>query len=188
MRHEGGFTLFELVIVAIVSAILAAVVTPLALSSLRAYDNTLSNLIVLDKLRYATERLAREIREVNYNSGSSSYAFSSMGNNSMAFTRSYYDSSGAAITRTVTVGNSGAAVTLTYSDMAGTGAQVLTDQISSTNSLTFAYYDKDGCNANTTPTLCAITTGNVRYVQITLTLTQNGNPYTQRTRVALKNR
>ena len=123
---------------------------------------------------------------MNYNSGSSSYTFTGVGigANSMAFTRSYYDSSGTTTTRDVTVGNTGAAVTLAYSDMTGTGAQVLTDQL---GSLAFAYYDKDGCNASTTPP-CPITPLNVRYVEITLTLTHNGNTYTQRTRVELKNR
>lgn len=186
MKHERGFTLIELVIVAIIAAIMAAVITPLALSSLRAYDNTLSNLIVLDKLRYATERLAREIREVNYTSGSFSYAFTSMGANSMAFTRTFYDSSGNATSNTVTVDTGtvpntiGTSVRLTYLTP-NIGPMVLTDQL---GSLAFAYFDKDGC----TSPACTITTNNVRYVEIALTLMHNGNPYTQRTRVELKNR
>ncbi|NJD36059.1 MAG: prepilin-type N-terminal cleavage/methylation domain-containing protein, partial [Betaproteobacteria bacterium] len=92
-RRPHGFTLIELIIVVIVIGIMAAVLAPLAVSSLRAYDAVLGDVVVLDKLRYATERLAREIREVDYvapppTGTGTGFGFTSMGNNSMAFTRS----------------------------------------------------------------------------------------------------
>jgi MSHA biogenesis protein MshO len=180
MRYARGFTLVELVLVAIIASVMAAVTAPVVLSSLRAYDTTLGDVIVLDKLRYATERLAREIREVNYNAVSKTFGFTnslSAAPNSPVFTRGYYDSSGVVTSRTVTVGNAGGGtVTIAYSDLSATGAQVLTDEVSS---LTFAYYDKNG--ASTTSTT------NVRYVEISLALSHNGNAYSQRTRVELKN-
>lgn len=180
MQRTRGFSLIELVIVTVVIGIMAAVLSPLMLSSLRAYDDTLGDVVVLDKLRYATERLAREIREVNYDSATTSYAFTSSvtaPSNSMIFTRSYYDSSGAVTTRNVIVGNTGSAVTLAYSDMAGTGAQVLTDEL---GSLAFSYFQQDGVTQ-------ATSNANVRYVQISLTLTHNNNPYVQRTSIELRN-
>lgn len=185
MKYVRGFTLIELIIVISVIGIMASALAPIMQSSLRAYDNTLNDLIVLDKLRYATERLAREIREVKDNdtTANTNFAFTSMSTSAPVFTRDYNTCADSTcntittVTRTVTVGNAGSTVTLAYSDMSGTGAQVLTDQVSS---LAFAYFDKDGVSTASTV--------DVRYVQISLTLNQNGNDYTQRTRVELRNR
>lgn len=179
-RRTRGFTLIELVIVTIVIGIMAAALSPLMLSSLRAYDATLGDVVVLDKLRYATERLAREIREVNYDSVTG-FAFTSMGANSMGFTRTFYDAAGTATTATVTVGNTGTEVTLAYSTPA-IAAQVLTDELGSTTNLAFSYLDLAG-NVLATPTATTVFA-----VQIALTLIHNGQSYTQQTRVELKNR
>jgi len=171
-------TLVELIIVIIVIGIMAAALAPLALSSLQAYNNTLGDVVVLDKLRYAIERLSREIREVNYNS-STGFAFANMGTHSMAFTRTFYDSSGVASTATVTIGNTGNAVTLAYSNPP-VAAQVLTDELDGNGGLEFAYFTSDGvAQANDQK--------DVRIVQIKLTLMHNGNPYSQLTQMQLKN-
>lgn len=180
MPRTRGFSLVELVIVIIVIGIMAAVLSPLMLSSLRAYDTTLGNVVVLDKLRYATERLAREIREVNYNSNTG-FAFTSMGANTTTFTRTFYNSSGTATVATVTVGNTGSAVTLAYSTPA-VAAQILTDELGNSSNLVFSYLDQNGTVLGSpTPTT-------VYAVRIALTLIHNGQPYTQRTQVELKNR
>lgn len=172
---ERGLTLIELVIVGMIVGILSAAMVPMMVSSLRAYSDTRGDVVVLDKLRYATERLAREIREVSYDS-SAGFAFTSMGANSMQFSRVYYDSTGTpSADTTVTVGNTGSTVTLGYS--APAVSAVLTDELLS---LAFAYYDKNG---NTT----GVTATNVQSVRIILTLLHNGNPYTQETQVELKN-
>ena len=176
MNNKRGFTLIELVIVAVVVSILAAVLAPLALSSLRAYDETLKDLIVLDKLRYSTERLAREIREVNWDK-TNGFAFTAQ-TGSLAFTRSLWDSSGNLNTAVpVIICYSGSTVSLNYSSSC-TGANTLTDQF---NALSFAFYDKDGKGT-------AVATA-IRSVQISLTLQKSstGPFYSQRTRVELKN-
>lgn len=174
--RQRGVTLIELVIVTMIIGILSAVLAPVMVSSLRAYQATLGDVVVLDKLRYATERLAREIREVSYDYSGNSFQFASMGANSMQFTRVFYDAAGAASApTTVTVGNTGSAVTLAYSTPV-VAAQVLTDEL---QTLTFTYLDKDGGTSG-------ITVSNVQSVRITLTLVHNGNQYTQETQVELK--
>ena len=178
-----GYTLIEMIIVLVILGIMAAALAPVALNSLLAYDATLGNLILLDKQRYAIERLAREIREVKYDS-TTGYAFStsvSATSNSIAFTRVFYDTSSTATADTVvTVGNTGSAVTLTYSLPAGVGARVLTDELGATGNLIFSYFKQDGTAATSLT--------DVRFVEISLTLSRNGNSYPQRTRVELKNR
>lgn len=76
----------------------------------------------------------------------------------------------------VTVGNSAPSVTLGYTGSAA-GAQMLIDQMSA---LSFAYFDQSGASTASNIT--------VRYVQISLTLTLGSQTYSQRTRVALRDR
>jgi prepilin-type N-terminal cleavage/methylation domain-containing protein len=184
-----GFTLLELVTVCILVGILAAALVPIMGSSMRAYDNTLGDVIVLDKLRYATERLAREIREVKYASSSVSptttctdgttdkYCITTMGASNIVFTRPYRYDDGSVVTRDVTIDTSGTDLRLTYGDMAATpGAVRLSDEL---QSLALAYYDKNGTVTNSN--------SQVKFVQITLILRHNNNTYSQRTRVALRN-
>ena len=166
MKNARGFTLIEMVAVIIIIAILAAAVAPMALSSLRAYDATLNSITTLDKLRYATERLARELRAVNYNGTN---FIINMSTSAPVFTKT----DGVA----VTVGNAVPTVTLAYSTIAATPTPVLTDQVSA---LSFAYYDQDGVSTASSSA--------VRYVEISLTLAQGAQLYSQRTRVALRNR
>lgn len=184
-----GFSLIELVIVTVVLGMLSSMLTPLMFTSLNAYNATEGDIVALDKLRYATERLAREIRETNYNAATG-FAFADMGANALTFTRSFADSTGGISAATVSVGNTGTAVTLAYSTPAtNPAAPVLTDELNGTEGLAFTYFDANGCDAaNTTPpcTGAAVTAITVRSVGIALTLSHNGQPYTQSTRVELK--
>lgn len=193
-RPCPGFTLIEFVIVIIVISIMAAALAPLALSSLRAYDATLGDVVVLDKQRYAIERLAREIREVKYDAGS--FTISDPGTLPLTFTRTYFDASGTPTPDTVVSINLTSAscplascVTLTYTgypDLTGATTQVLVDEVSA---LSFVYLDKNGCIVSAS---CVGASNpfdpaqDVRSIRITLTLTHNGQPYFQQTQVELK--
>ncbi len=207
IRQAQGFTLLELVLVTILVSIMATALAPIVLASLHAYNSTLGDMLVLDKLRYSTERIAREIRGVQYASSTLSpattcndspsttdhYCITAMSSNNFVFRRSYTDAAGTTTWRTVTIGaatcSTGACVTLAYSDMSATGVQVLTDELGATSNLALAYYQQDGTTAATLAgnTNCTVTNTCVRYIEINLTLRHNNNNYTQRTRVELRN-
>jgi len=199
MHKARGFSLIELVITTVVIGVMAMVLSPLLLSSLNAYDATLGNVVVLDKLRYATERVAREIRGVQYASSTTTpvtdcsdspattdhYCITNMTPTNLKFRRSYTDTAGNVSWRTVTINATGSTVTLAYSDINSGVAQVLTDELSSLN---FTYLQQDG---STTATLagntnCLVTDTCISSVVITLTLSHNGNPYTQRTSIGIR--
>src|SRR5260221_11375193 len=81
-----GFTLIEIVMVVIIMAILAAFIAPILAEAVSAYDTISRNIEVLTKMRYAMERLAREIRMVRrdpVNSGN--YDIVTMAANSLEF-------------------------------------------------------------------------------------------------------
>ncbi|MFP5349617.1 MAG: type II secretion system protein [Gammaproteobacteria bacterium] len=163
-----GFTLVEMVMVIIILSVLGALTAPMMLKGMEAYEGTHRSLRTLDKLRYATERLAREIRETDLNAGA--YVISMATAPPLTFTKT----DGVL----VTVSSGGSNLNLGYSTPAV--SEVLTDELSS---VAFAYFDADGSAA-------AVTARSVRYVEITLTLTNpaNGQNYSQRTRVALRDR
>lgn len=166
--HSRGFTLIEMSMVIVILGILAAATTPLLTNSFRAYETNQSNMATLSKLRYATERIARELREVRFNG--TNYEIASMTANTLSFTKNDVAST------IVTITSAPPLATLQYSTPAMTST--LTDQVTS---LQFEYYDISD----------AVTASNVdvAYVDVVLTLTDpNSGAAVQRTRIALRNR
>ncbi len=164
----GGFTLIEMTMVIVILGVLAAATAPLLTNSFQAYETNQTNLVTLSKLRYATERIAREIREVNFNG--TNYQIGTMTGTTLSFTKND------AASTVVTVTSAPPLVTLQYSTPAMTAT--LTDQVSS---LQFQYFDiNDAATASNV---------NVAYVDVVLTLTDpNSGAAVQRTRIALRNR
>jgi prepilin-type N-terminal cleavage/methylation domain-containing protein len=167
-RRQGGFTLLELVVGLVVLALLGAAAGYGLIGGTLAFSNTADGIQTLGKLRYASERMAREVREIRRNPGNpAEYDIATMNATNLVFTKS----DGVTVTLTGTPPQ----VTLAYTTPSGT--HTLTDEVSS---LAFTYLQTDGTTA---------ATGNadVGFIEVELVLARNGNNYPQRTRVALRN-
>ena len=172
--RQHGFTLVELVITIVVLGILAAVGSSMISDTFTTARIVNSSQASADQARYATERLAREIREVQFSGNA--YAISSTMSpaaSTMAFTRTISD---LGVTATVTVARSGTNLTLGYSSPATT----------STLATDVTAFTLDFLALDNTPTTLASA---VRFVviKITVTDTTSGQAITQQTRVALRN-
>jgi prepilin-type N-terminal cleavage/methylation domain-containing protein len=169
--RAAGFSLIELIVSIVILGILAAATAPIFSSSLRAYVDSDMHLATLSKARYATERIARELREVQYVTGSG-YAFTApLAATSMTFTKQ--DPVTLATTR-VTIAAAGTSLNLGYAPPGVTAP--LTDELSAVN---FVYRDALGVAGATAATVASI--------DVTLTLSNRGVTHTQRVRVALRN-
>lgn len=196
LSTSAGVTLLEMVLVIAVIAVLSGAAVPAIVGSFKAQAKTQDSGVMLDKTRYALERMAFEIRELSVGS------ISAMSATSLAFSRvdyapltaTTYTPTTRALTLNLTppqilTGANGTSInqcngklTLAYSTPALSPSgyvPVLADQVCD---LSLAYYDQS--NAATT-TLTA-----VRYVQISLTqaTTAGGAQVKQSTRIALRNR
>jgi prepilin-type N-terminal cleavage/methylation domain-containing protein len=160
-----GFTLVEMVMVMVLLGILAAVGAPMIANGMRVANSVAPNLTTLSQMRYATERVVRELREVSHASGA--YGFTSLASStSLTFTKT-----------------NGTSVTIAYAspnlNLTDTGTtRALTTQASA---FALAYLDIAG--------VATVSTTLVRFVDVLLTLQDptTGATYTQRTRVALRN-
>lgn len=166
--RQRGFTLLELVIGLVVLALLGTAAGYGLIGGTLAFSNTADGIQTLGKLRYASERMAREVREIRRNPGNPAvYDIASMNAATLAFTKS----DGV----TVTLTGAPPLVTLAYSTPGGT--HTLTDEV---NNLAFSYLQSDGSTA-------ATGNGDVAFIELELVLTRSGNSYPQRTRIALRN-
>ncbi len=167
--RQQGFTLMELIIGLMILAVLGAAAGYGLANGALAFVNTTDAVHTLGKLRYASERMAREIREIRRDPVAPTlYDVSTMTPTVLAFTKT--DGTG------VTLSAAPPLATLSYSSPAGT--HVLTDEV---GTLTFAYYQADGGTAATGD-------WDLAFVEFELVLTRGGNSYPQRSRVALRNR
>ncbi len=170
LRGQNGFSLMEMVIVLTTLALLAAVAGPYLANGVRAYNDTSASVHTLGKLRAASERLVREIREIDNTGGYRIFTPVSGPNSTLRFTKTD--------TETVTIDTSASLLRMGYASVNTGTPYILSDELAS---LTFRYWQADGVSA---------ATGNadVAIIEFELVLSHAGNSYAQRSRVALRNR
>lgn len=170
LAGQLGSTLIELIMVIVIVGILAAAGSAILVKGVEAYSATEESIDTLSKLRYATERAAREMREVRRTPATpSDYEIATRTTSTFAFTKS----DGVTVTLTA----SPPLLTLAYSSPAVTAT--LANEVSSA---AFSYYQADGV----TP---ASSNADIAFAELNLTLTSAlGGNYSQRTRVALRNK
>ena len=176
-----GYTLIEAVLVILIVSILAAFVAPVLSTAVSSYDVTTRNIEVMTKMRYAMERMAREIRQVRRDPvNSAEYDIASMTATNFQFCKA--DNTRVRINYTSP--NVGLAYTAGFTSTctpAAVATQVLTDQVTSppANPFTFTYR-----LANGNP---GATRANVAFVDIDMTITGTGTgAYTNTMRVDLR--
>ncbi|RLA01871.1 MAG: hypothetical protein DRQ45_05365 [Gammaproteobacteria bacterium] len=166
--RQDGFTLIEMIISLVVLSLLGAAAGYGLTGGALAFSSSADAVHTLANLRYASERTAREIREIRRDLVTPAvYDISTMNPGTLGFTKR--DGTGVTLTSTPPL------VTLAYTSPAG--SHTLTNQVSS---LAFAYYQSDGTTA-------ATGNGDVAFIEFELVLTRDGNNYPQRSRVALRN-
>lgn len=192
---EQGFSLLELVIVMVLTSTLAVAAMQPILSAFRARSAVATNLAAIDGLRYATERIVRELRQTRYNAQGNGFllapldpiAGSSNASAGLCFTRVGGNSGGTLAS--VAVRRSGTLATLdrvVYPGCTAVGPQTLADRVAT---LRFDYWSYGTGN---TPVALALTDSEfgtrLAFIDITMTANaSNGSPVSYRTRVVLRN-
>jgi prepilin-type N-terminal cleavage/methylation domain-containing protein len=170
MPNRNGFTLMEMVITLTMLAVLAALAGPYLSNGVRAYNDTASAIDTLSKLRNSSERMVREIREINNNGAYEILSPITSPNSALSFRKTD--------TETVTIDTSAAQLRLAYASINGATAYTLSDKL---GSISFNYWQADGVTA-------ANDTSDVAFIEFELVLNSAGNTYAQRSLVALRNR
>jgi prepilin-type N-terminal cleavage/methylation domain-containing protein len=166
MRRVEGFSLVELIMVIVILGILAAFVGPVLFNAIRAYDQAQKGVQTQAKMRYAVERMSRELREIRRQTTDASLLdITAMTATSLAFFKT--DST------PVVIAAAGNQVNLAYS----TVSAMLTDQL---GSFSLQYFQPDGV---TVPA----TSASLSFVQVSMTLSEGTNLFSARARVDVKN-
>jgi prepilin-type N-terminal cleavage/methylation domain-containing protein len=193
--HQSGFTLLELVITMVLIALLAVMAMQPVLNAIQARTAVAHNLSAIDALRYATERMVRELRQVRFDAQGSGFQLIAM--NPIVGTSNA--SSGLCFVRlggstgnhysTIAILQNSPVVTLdhvSYPDCTAVAPHTLADRVSA---LRFDYWSYD---SGSTPV--ALATNDVAFgaklsfIDIALSVTpDSGTAISYRSRVVLRN-
>ncbi len=169
-RRKNGFTLLEMVVTIATLSILAMLITPYLSLSARAYNDNAVESKILGQLRYASERIARELREMRRDpSAPANYDIATpLLSDRVTFFRNDGER--------VTVEDAAPLLNMSYFGLQGDTRYPLS---SSLQSLVFNYWQSDEINA-------ASGGNDLAYIEFEIQLLSNGNTYSQRSRVALR--
>jgi len=169
-RNDTGFTLLEMVVTIATLSILAMLVTPYLSLSVRAYNDNAVESKILGELRYASERITRELRAMRRDPfPPNSYLVTTpLVANTIIFVRNDGE--------TVTIEGAASQLNLKYQSLAANAAFPLSTSL---QSLVFNYLQSD----EITP---ASGGDNLAYIEFEIQLVVNGKTYSQRNRVALR--
>jgi len=169
-RQHSGFTLLEMVITITTMAVLAMLVTPYLSLSVRAYNDNAAEQKILGELRYASERIVRELRDMRRNliPPSDYDIVTPLSANSVTFDRNDGE--------TVTIEDATPQLNMRYDSLASNAAFPLSTSL---QGLTFNYLRSDEITI-------ASGSNDVAYIEFEIQLLANGQTYSQRSRVALR--
>ncbi len=171
MRRVEGVTLTELILVIVILGILAAFVGPVLYNAMRAYDRAQVSSATHGELRYAMERMSREIREIRRNSTNAILLdVAPMTQSTLGFFRN--DGTQVLISRTSSF------VNMSYVPPGGsTLTGLLLDQV---NGFSLAYFQPNA-------TAVAASTSSLAFIQVSVSLVDSvGGTFAARQRIDLR--
>jgi len=170
MRRVEGFTLAELIMVIVILGILGAFVGPVVYNAIRSYEGVQKSTDTNAKLRYAMERIAREMRDIRRqvtDAAALDVDVATMSASGITF----YKTDGTQ----VVLNGAGSIVNLAYSTLSG----MLIDQVQP-GSFSLAYYEQGSSTIATTASSLA-------FVQVSMTLVEGAVTLPARLRIDLRN-
>lgn len=192
-----GFTLIEMVIVMVLTSLLAMISTQPLLRAIQARAVVSNNLTAIDSLRYATERMVRELRQARYDAQGGGFQIQPLdpvsgiasASSGVCFVRVGGSDGTSLAQQSLRITAQRATLdSVSFPGCAAVQPQTLAENVSS---LRFDYWTY-GSAGNAQPLALSITDPNfstlLAFIDITLSVTTgNGSPATYRSRVVLRN-